>query len=287
MPTAEQHRIRSYEVWETIAPSWERRQAFVEENATPVRRWMLDELAPRPGETILELAAGAGETGFEAARLLGPDGRLITTDFAPAMVEAARRRGRDLGIENVEYRVIDAEQIELDSDSVDGVLCRYGYMLMPDPAAALAETRRVLRPGGRLTLAVFGSPDHNPFFAILAMALVQRGHMPPPDPDGPGLFSMASEERTTGLLEGAGFSVVRTDWVPAPRFEFGDVEEYLSLIGDTAGPIAFALRPLPRDEREQIKAQLQKAFAPFATDEGYELPGLTLAAAATARADTG
>ncbi len=104
MRTAEQHRIKSYEVWETIAPSWERRQAFVEEAAAPVRQWMLDELTPRPGDTILELAAGVAETGFEAARLLGPDGRLITSDFAPAMLEAARRRGRDLGIENVEYR---------------------------------------------------------------------------------------------------------------------------------------------------------------------------------------
>jgi ubiquinone/menaquinone biosynthesis C-methylase UbiE len=281
MPTAEQHRTRSYEVWETIAPSWERRQSFVEENAAPVRRWLLDELAPRPGETILELAAGVGDTGFEAARLLGPDGRLITTDFAPAMLEAARRRGRELGIENVEYRVIDAEQIELDSGSVDGVLCRYGYMLMSDPAAALAETRRVLRAGGRLTLAVFGPPDRNPFFAILAGALVQRGHMPPPDPEAPGLFSMASEERTTRLLEGAGFGAVRTELVPAPRFAFRDLEEYLSLIGDTAGPIAFALRPLPADEREQIKAQLAEAFSPFATDEGYEVPGLTLVSAAS------
>jgi ubiquinone/menaquinone biosynthesis C-methylase UbiE len=281
MPSAEQQAIQSYEVWETIAPSWERRQAFVEEAAAPVRQWMLDELAPRPGETILELAAGVGETGFEASRLLGPDGQLITTDFVPAMLEAARRRGRELGIENVEYRVIDAEQIELDSDSVHGVLCRYGYMLMPDPAAALSETRRVLRPGGRLTLAVFGPPDHNPFFAIITMALVKRGHMPPPDPEGPGLFSMASEERTTRLLEGAGFTAVRTEMVPAPRFAFGDVEEYLSLVADTAGPIAVALRRLPGDEREQIKAQLEDAFSPFATDEGYELPGLTLAAAAS------
>jgi len=281
MPTAEQLRIQSYEMWETIAPSWERRQAFVEENAGPVRRWMLDELAPRPGDTILELAAGAGHTGFEATRLLGADGRLITTDFAPAMLEAARRRGRELGIENVEYRVIDAERMELGADSVDGVLCRYGYMLMPDPAAALSETRRVLRAGGRLVMAVFGPPDRNPFFAIIAMALVQRGHMPPPAPDGPGLFSMASEERTTRLLEGAGFTAVRTEMVPAPRFPFRDVEEYMSLIGDTAGPIAVALRRVPGDEREQIMAQLEAAFAPFATDGGYELPGLTLAAVAS------
>jgi ubiquinone/menaquinone biosynthesis C-methylase UbiE len=81
----------------------------------------LRELGPRPGDTVLELAAGVGDTGFEAATL-GEGGRLISTDFSPAMVEAARRRGYERGAENVEYRVMDAERIELDGDSVDGVL---------------------------------------------------------------------------------------------------------------------------------------------------------------------
>ena len=141
--------------------------------------------APRTGDTVLELAAGAGDTGFEAAAIVGERGRLISTDFSPAMLEAARRRGAELGVGNVEYRVIDAERIELDDDSVDGVLCRFGYMLMADPAAALAETRRVLRPGGRLALAVWGAPERNPFFGIIGIGLVQRGHMPPPEPRRP------------------------------------------------------------------------------------------------------
>ena len=281
MTTAEELHAQNYKIWEEIAPTWEHRQAFVEEAAAPVREWMVKELAPQPGDTVLELAAGVGYTGFEAARTVGADGRLISTDFSPAMLDAARNRGGELGVENVEYRVIDAERIELDDDSVDGALCRYGYMLMADPAAALSETRRVLRPGGRLTLAVFGDPARNPFFAMIAMNLAQRGHISPPDPGRPGLFSMASEERTTGLLEGAGFTEVRIEEVPAPRFGFRDVGEYMNLVGDTAGPIAFALRGLPEEERERIKAQLEEAFAPFATDGGYELPGITLAAVAS------
>jgi len=120
---------------------------------------MIRELGPQPGDTVLELAAGAGDIGFEAAAIVGETGRLISTDFSPAMLEAAQRRGAELGIENVEYRVMDAEHLELDADSVDRVLCRFGYMLMADPAAALAETRRVLRPGGRLALAVWGAPE--------------------------------------------------------------------------------------------------------------------------------
>jgi hypothetical protein len=138
----------------------------------------------------------------------------------------------------------------------------------------------VLRPGGRVALAVWGAPERNPFFAIIGMNLVQRGKIPPPEPEAPGIFSMASEERTTGLLEGAGFSEVRTEEVPA-RFSFAAVDEYMSFVGDTAGPIALALRELSEEERESIKVQLEEAFAPFATDRGYELTGVSLAAVAS------
>ena len=167
---------------------------------------------------MLELAAGAGDTGFEAAAIVGERGRLLSTDFSPAMVEAARRRGAELGVENVEYRVMDAERTELDADSVDGVLCRFGYMLMADRAAALAETRRVLRAGGRLALAVWGAPERNPFFMTIAIPSSCTATCRCPSPPGPPVFSMASAEDTTALLEGAGFAEVRTEEV-AVRFE--------------------------------------------------------------------
>jgi ubiquinone/menaquinone biosynthesis C-methylase UbiE len=268
-----------YEVAEAIAPTWERRRAEIEAASTPVREWMLRELSPRAGDTVLELAAGVGDTGFEIAAIIGGRGRLISTDFSPAMLAAARRRGAELGVENVEYRLIDAERIELDDDSVDGVLCRFGYMLMADPALALAETRRVLRPGGRVTLAVWGALERNPFFTIVAISLVQQGHLPPPEPPGPPVFSMASAERTTALLEAAGFSAVRTEELPV-RFELPGVEEYLTLISDTAGPLGLALRGLSRADREPVKADVEDSLARFAAEDGFELPGVALCAVA-------
>lgn len=281
MTTADTTRIQSYDVWQQIAPTWEQRQAHVEGAVARVREWIVEALAPQRGDTVLDLAAGVGETGFELAGLVGPRGRLISSDFSPAMLDTARRRGAELGIANVEYRVIDAEQIDLESDSVDRVVCRYGYMLMADPAAALSESRRVLRPGGRLALAVFGAPARNPFFALAVAALVQGGHIPPPDPRDPGPFSMASAERTTGLLEQAGFGEVRVEEVAAPCFRFGDVVDYLSFLADTAGPVAVALRRLSADERKQVEARLAEPLRPFAVDGGFELPGVTLAAVAS------
>jgi SAM-dependent methyltransferase len=278
--TLDDYREAIYEIAEAIAPTWERRRAEVEEVSAPVREWMLRELRPQEGDTLLELAAGVGETGFEAAAIVGETGRLITTDFSPAMLEAARRRGAELGVANVDYRVMDAERIELDDNSIDGVLCRFGYMLMADPATALAETRRVLRPGGRLTLAVWGALERNPFFGIIAVSLVQRGYIEPPEPPpAPGPFSMASTERTEGLLRGAGFAEVRTEEVPG-RFVLPDVDEYLSVIADTAGPIALALRGLEVADRAAVKADVEDSIGRFATEDGYELPGVALCAVA-------
>lgn len=279
--TLDEQKRAMYEIAEAIAPTWERRRADVEEVATPVREWMLRELRPQEGDTVLELAAGVAETGFEAATIVGETGRLITSDFSPAMLEAARRRGAELGLTNVDYRVIDAERIELDDDSVDGVLCRFGYMLMADPAAALAETRRVLRPGGRLTLAVWGALERNPFFAIIGISLVQRGHIPPPEPPpAPGPFSMASAERLEKLLRGAGFAEVRTEEVDG-RFVIPDVDEYLSVIADTAGPIALALRGLAESDLAAVRNDVEDSLRRFAAAVGYELPCVALCTVAS------
>jgi SAM-dependent methyltransferase len=270
----------NYEIAEAVAPTWERRREDIERACAAVRDWMVAEARPRAGDTVLELAAGVGETGFQAAAALGPGGRLITTDLSPSMLAAARRRGEQLGVRNVTYEVMDAEKLPLDTDSVDAVLCRFGYMLMPNLAEALAETRRVLRPGGRVTLAGWGPPERNPFFGLIGLSLGQRGHIPPLEPPpAPGPFSMASSERTTAVLNAAGFTDVRTEEVPV-RFSTSDVDGYLSLIADTAGPVAVALQLLPASERAAVKAEIEGPFAQFAVADGFEIPGVALCAAA-------
>jgi len=269
------------QIGDAIAPTWERRRAQIETVANPVREWLVRELRLQEGDTVLELAAGVGDTGFDAARIVGDGGHLITSDLSSGMIDAARRRGAELGVKNVDYRVLDAEQIELDDDSVDGVLCRFGYMLMADPAAALAETRRVLRPGGRLALAVWGAPERNPWLGIAGMSLAQRGHIPPPEPaPAPGPFSLASARRLEGLLRDAGFAEVRTEEVPS-RFDIPSVDEYIGLIADTAGPVALVLRALPEPELATVRADVEEGLRRFVAGDGYELPAAALCAVAS------
>ena len=282
----DEYRRTSHAVWGQMASGWESWREQLEDAMTPVRARLIQELAPQPGDTVLELSAGAGDTGFAAAEIVSEHGRLISSDFSPEMVEVARRRAAQLGIANAEFRVIDAERIDLDDYSVDGVLCQSGFMLMADPAAALAETRRVLRPGGRLALSVWGLPERNPWASIGGRFLVERGHMPPPEPGTPGVFAMASEERTRALLEGAGFSSVRTDEVPV-RWAFSDLAAYERWVVEVAGAFAMIVRGLPESEREALRSMLAEAFRPFAADGGYEVPGEALVAVAVAAGHEG
>ena len=186
-------------------------------------------IAPEPGDSVLELAAGVGDTGFDVAELIGDGGRLISSDFSPAMLDAARRRGSERGVDNTEYRIIDAQRIALEDDSVDGIICRFAYMLIADPADALVEARRVLRPGGRLVLAVWGRPEENPYFTTIVASLMRCGHRPPLEPPpAPGIFTLASPERITELLRDAGFAEVRTTGVRI-RYMLRDAATYVAI----------------------------------------------------------
>jgi len=269
----------SHAVWEAMAPGWDDRHAYFEESARPVAERMLELLVLAPGQTILELAAGTGVVGFAAAALVRPDGRVIVSDFSEAMVEAAQRHADELGIANVDCRVLDAEQIDLPNDSVDGVLCRWGYMLMSDPGTAFAETRRVLRPGGRLSCSVFGAPERNPWVALPSHVLQERGHMPPPAARAPGILALADHDRLRSLFTGAGFFEPEINEV-AFTWRFPDTDAYWEFLTGAAGAIAMVVERLDRDERESIRAEVSERAGSFAGPEGIELPAMSLIASA-------
>ncbi len=268
-----------YEHWQRQAAGWERCADEMSETMAPVTAWLVDALDPRPGQTLLELAAGPGDAGFAAARRLG-DGRLLQTDRSPAMLAAARRRAARLGIENVEWREMDALDLPLGDGSVDGVICRFGYMLTGDPLAALRETRRVLRRGGRLAFAVWDTPRANPWATVAGAVIEKGGYAEPPEPGSPGPFTLGDAALVSSLVQQAGFPPPRIETIDV-AYRYRDFDAYWRASVSLSGRMAQIERELEPARLEQLRAEIDAAFAPYRDEHGLlTLPGRVLVAAA-------
>jgi SAM-dependent methyltransferase len=263
----DQYRSDSQARWDENAGPWARHREFLWGQTEAISRRLIDRLDPNPGETVLDVAAGTGDTGFLAAERVGADGKVITTDFARPMVEEARRVGEARGLRNVEYRVLDAERMDLGESSVDGVVSRWGYMLMADPGLALRETRRVLRDGGRLSFAVWGPPDRNPWAALPVMEMVSRGHVPPPEPGAPGMFAMGDPARITELVLGAGFAEPEIEQFEF-TWEYDGADGHWALVTELSAPLSAALGELSDDERESVRLAVREKIEPLIVEHG-------------------
>jgi SAM-dependent methyltransferase len=238
-------------------------------------------LDPRPGETILELAAGLGDTGFAAAGRLGAEGKLLSTDVAPEMVAAAGRRAAELGVDNVELRVLDATSIDLPDAAVDGVLYRFGIMLVADPPRALAEIARVLRPGGRVSLAVWAASDENEWMTAVGRCAVQLGLAERPDPRAPGPFRFAGVGELRGLLEQAGLGVTTVEDVPV-RWRAASVAEWWDAVRDMSPMLNGLLEQISAEQVTALRRGAAALLAPYVAPDGsLSVPGRARALLAT------
>lgn len=275
-----QQRETSLQAWEAAAPGWARHQQLVREWAAPVSRWMVQALALKGGERVLELAAGLGETGMLAAQIVAPVGTVTISDQAETMLAGARERAAELGLSNLEFRVLNAEWIDAPVASFDAVLCRWGVMLMTDPGAALADVRRVLRPGGRLALAVWDELEANPWAALASQELRERGLLGASG--GPGPFALSDRDRLGELIEDAGFELLAIETVELTR-RHASFSEFWEAQLDMSPTYHDTVLSLPTQQIEEIRASLERRLLPFTAPGGaVELPGRSLVALAAA-----
>lgn len=268
--------------WQQSAAGWQRQADRLFEASMPVTAAMLDAIAPQPGHNILELAAGLGDVGFLAAELVEPCGTLICSDLVPEMLSAAQERARERGIANVRFKQIDAHSIDLPAGSVDGVLCRWGFMLMADPQAGLRETRRVLRPGGRVALAAWAGPEDNPWSTLIHRALEERGLRERADPDAPGQFFWGPEGRIVEELASVGFVEYEVQLVDF-AMRFASFDDWWNAQMDLSASRAEILRSAEPATVAQIRDVLLDRSQPFAAPDGaLVLPARTWVAMATA-----
>lgn len=258
-------------MWGAVADGWGEHADFVDARSAALTARMLDRAALRPGERVLELAGGAGGLGMAAAEQVGPDGEVVISDVAAEMTAIAARRAAARGIGNVTARELDLEGIAEPDASFDVVLCREGLMFALDPAQAAGEIRRVLRPGGRFAVAVWGPRERNPWLGIVLDAVSEQLGAPVPPPGIPGPFSLGDAAELRGLLD----AEVEEVSVPlrVPSFD-----AWWSRTTALAGPLAKMLAVQPPETIEAIRHRAREAVRSYEAADGLELPGISLLA---------
>ena len=268
--------------WEQAAAGWGTHRAIFQSGAQPVSEWLVDAIEPQPGHHVLELAAGPGDTGLLAAELIAPGGMLLSTDAVEEMVQLARARAAELGIDNVEFRTMGAEWLDLPAASMDAVIARWGYMLLADPATALGETRRVLRPGGRVALAAWTDPAENPWASVPQQELAATGAVAPPNLDEPNMFAFRDPQRIRDLLENAGFDDVVVDQLDL-LWHYDDLDAWWDVQLDISTGLATGVRALTPAQRDDLRDAIDARLAQYVLADGsVALPGRTHVAAASA-----
>ena len=276
--SSDELRHRLHGMWSAVAPAWDAHAEYADARGAEVAERMLELAAPAPGDRVLELACGPAGLGLAAAGHVAPGGEVVLSDVAPEMTAIAAARARAAGLANVSARVLDLEDVDEPDGSFDVVLCREGLMFAVDPARAARELRRVLRPGGRAAIAVWGPRERNPWLGLVFDAVSAQLGRPVPPPGVPGPFSLGGAGQLESLLRGAGLEevVVGEHDVPLRAASF---DAWWTRTCALAGPLAAILSSLPEPSVRGLRERLEEATAPYRTPDGLELPGLSLVAA--------
>jgi SAM-dependent methyltransferase len=264
------------DAWNSAAPGWDAAFDWYAENLRPLSDWFCARVAV-PGARVLDVACGTGLPALAIAARVGAAGRVLATDLALGMLTAVQRRGRQADLGNLEVREMDAQQLECDGASFDAVTCSCGLMLFPDPAAALAEMRRVLVPNGRLAVTVWAEPSDNPFFTIAAAAV--NALFPPRDPDAtpPKGFSMSAPGELERVLRAAALTDVAVERLGL-MVKVASVDEYWRLYTSFVPGLGDRIAGLPAAEGARAREVLADRAALCWDGECFRLGATALCA---------
>src|SRR5919198_2393070 len=271
-PGTDELRAHLHRQWDSVAAAWGEHAEYADERGAPITERLLEATKPAPGERVLELACGTGGVGLAAARLVGSSGEVVLSDVSAAMTALAGARAG--GFDNVASRVLDLEQIDEPDASFDVVLCREGLMLVPDPERGAREMKRVLAPGGRAALAVWGPRDRNPWLTVVFDAVSAELGAPVPPPGIPGPFSLDDADRVAAILRSAGLDEVEVTEVDVP-YVASSLDEWWERTVALAGPLQRRLAGLPEPAVGALRARAFDAIVEYATADGrLEIPGV-------------
>lgn len=267
---------RVLQEWARAAPGWRKHDTRLRETSEPVTLRMLELAAIAPGQRVLDIASGSGEPAIPAAEVVGLEGYVLGTDISADMLEIAREKAQARGLNNIEFLVVDGEELDVEAESFDAVLCRWGIMFMPEPVRCLRQAHQALKPGGRIVVTVWGPPERNPFFTVPMSVLRQHIDVPPPQPGAPGIFAFADPDRLASALQEAGFRDAQVEETVLPMALFDSGEEYWQFTRELAAPIAALVAQLPPDTQHAISREVAEAAVAGSPEGKVSLNGSPL-----------
>jgi len=252
-----------------LGQRWVAMQREIERVVAPFGDAALEIAAARPGERVIDIGCGCGDTSIELARRVGGDGAVLGIDVSRPMLDVARSRARSAGWAHLSFREDDASEAELPTNS-DLLFSRFGVMFFSQPSKAFGHLRKSLRTGGRCVFVCWRTPRDNPWaMAPLSAARAAMGVTAPrADPYAPGPFAFADEERLSGILSDAGFTAIHVQRCDVP-LALGATPRDAAHAALQIGPAARFAREMGAEHLPTILDAVERALAPAATANGH------------------
>lgn len=251
--TLDQIRDQQRATWDRFSAGWKKWDELVLSWLAPFGEAMIRRANLQDDSQVLDVAAGTGEPGLTAARLV-PHGRVTVTDLSERMLAVAAENAARHGLRNFETRTCDAGVLPFPDASFDAVLCRFGFMFFPDVKSAAREFARVAKPGARVCAAVWSAPDKNPWATTIMGTIARHVEMPPPPPGSPGLFRCAPEGTMRRAFDDAGLRDVNEEEV-ATLMVHETPDHYWQFMTEIAAPVVAGLATADAHTREQIRTE--------------------------------
>lgn len=258
--------------WRETAKYWTKYSATIRMMFAPLTEALIEQAGIHEGQSVLDVAGGAGEPSLTIAEVVGSTGSVTCTDAVADMVEAAQTEAGRRGVDNIQFQVCSADSLPFPDNSFDTVVSRLGFMFFPDSLAAMRELLRVAKPGGSMAFAVWHKSDVNPFCYLVSRIMDQHVEQPATDPDAPNAFRFAEPGKLANVMTRAGLvdvveRVIKFD-IAAPLSPL----EFWTMRSQTSDTLRHKLAKLPADEQAEVTREVEQAVSEFFPDNQMKFP---------------
>ncbi|MGK6352846.1 class I SAM-dependent methyltransferase [Parapedobacter sp. DT-150] len=265
---AAKYKRTTFEQWQAAAEAWYRWSPLLHQWLGKATEKMLEMADIAADDRVLDVAAGAGEQSVAAARRVGPSGYVLATDISPDILAFAQKLAKTSGLNNIETRVMDGEDLTIQDETFDAVISRVGLIYFPDQQKALREMLRVLKPGGKAAAIVYSTPDKNEFFSVPVSIIRNRAKLPPPVAGQPGPFSLGASGVIEKAFGQAGFRNVTSVLVDSPVL-LPTAKTCVQFEKESFGALHQMMSGLTDSEKQAVWNEIEQALEKFETATGF------------------